>query len=350
LRVQMIDLRTNVRARWLAGVPMLLLGALLIGTAYETPQGLGTIIWGACLAVIAIVLIGERRFLGVDARSGLLLSKRGILFPITVASFVVADVKHIGLIRYTTRTKSDSDGTGTQRYKLVVNGRRDGVLADLGNQWQARRVGERLCVALNVPFDNLVYGTHSVRPPNELDMPVAERWQRAGEVHERPTLPAGSSIVVDEVGPNVSVSLPAQIYNLKVVAGMMLFFGIMGVCAYSSVPGNARPFLNVFFAMVATMFISALLAFSGRSRLTFSAQHVTFRQGRSLFSKSLECRAIEELIPASDGIDLVGDSGCVWIHWPETEADSEFLRALVAYELARRTRVVAADGGPRALR
>jgi hypothetical protein len=38
-----------------------------------------------------------------------------------------------------------------------------------------------------------------------------------------------------------------------------------------------------------------------------------------------------------DGIDLIGDSGRVWIHWPETEADSDFLRAYVAYEIARRT-------------
>jgi hypothetical protein len=181
-------------------------------------------------------------------------------------------------------------------------------------------------------------------------MPLAQRWQQAGEVHERPILPAGSSLVVDETGPDVLVSLPAQTYNLKFVTAMLLLFGIVGVFAYSSAPSGARWFLHLFFTLAGLLFALALLAFSGRSRLRFSSRRVSFRQGLSLFSSSLEFGAIEELIPAMDGIDLVGDSGRVWIHWPETEADSEFLQALVAYELARRTRVVAADHAPRPLR
>jgi hypothetical protein len=108
--------------------------------------------------------------------------------------------------------------------------------------------------------------------------------------------------------------------------------------------GSGVPwFIHLFFATAAVFFALALLAFSGRSRLTFTSRNVSFRQGLSPFSSSLTFGAIEELIPAMDGIDLVGDSGRVWIHWPETEADSEFLQARVAYEIARRTRAAAGE-------
>jgi hypothetical protein len=336
--VQKINLRNNVRLRWLFGVPMLLLGALCIDFGHE--QKVTTIVWGAWLAVIAVVLLAERRFLAVDTQSGLLSSNRGIFYPFTWASFAIADVKHIDLVPYTPRNHNSGDTSRSVRYRLLVNGRLDGILTDLGNVWQARQAGERLCVALNVPFDNRVYGPHSVRPANELDMPLAERWQRAGEAHERPSLPAGSRLVVDEIGPDVRVSLPAQTYNLKWLALLVLFFAGFGTVLYLSAGSSGvHWFVHVFFAASAVFFGVALLAFSGRSRLMFTSRHVSFRQGLSPFSNRLECGAIEELIPAEDGIDLVGDSGRVWIHWPETEADSEFLQAFVAYEIVRRSPV-----------
>jgi hypothetical protein len=336
--VQKINLRNNARARWLCGVPMLLLAALCFDAGHDQ-RGITTIVFGACLAVIAIVLLAERRFLVVDAQSGRLSSKRGIFYPFTVASFAIADVKHIDLVPYTSRR--NASGTGSTRYRLLVNGRLDSALTDLGDRWHARWAGERVCVALKVPFDNRVYGPHSVRLPNELDMSLAERWRRSGQVYERPSLPAGSPLVVDEIGPNVLVSLPAETHNRKLLALLVLIFAAVGVVLYSSVDGGVRWFLHLFFAMAAVFFALALLAFSGHSRLTFTTRHVSFRQGLSLFSRALEFGAIEELIPAPDGIDLVGDSGAVWIHWPETEADSEFLQAHVAYEIARRTPVAA---------
>ena len=41
---------------------------------------------------------------------------------------------------------------------------------------------------------------------------------------------------------------------------------------------------------------------------------------------------------------LVGDSGRLQIHRPETDADAEFLQACVEYEIARRTKAVVARG------
>ena len=152
--MQKIDLRNNARARWLFGVPMLLLGALSIHLGHEQ-QRVTTIVFGACLAVIAVVLLAERRFLGVDRQSGVLSSRRGILYPFTLASFAIADVQHIGLVPYKMRSQP---GPERFRYRLLVNGRVDGILADVGNAWHGRRAGESVCVALNVPFDNRVYG------------------------------------------------------------------------------------------------------------------------------------------------------------------------------------------------
>jgi hypothetical protein len=345
--MQKVDLRSNTRARWPLGLFLLSLGALSIDSGHKQ-QNIATIVWGAGLAVIAIWLLAERRFLLVDTQSGFLSSKRGIFYPFTVASFAIGHVKYIGLDSYMRR--SHTSGPARTWYKLVVNGRPDSVLTNIRNEWPARRAGEQLSVALNVPLDNRVHGRHSVRPPNELDMPLAERWRRAGTVHERPSLPAGSRLVVDEIGPNVFVSLPAETSNFKWVALLAVLTGAMAVLFYSTAHGGIRWFLHLFFTTAAVFLAHGLLAFSGRSRVTFSARRVSFRQGWSLFSSSLEFRAIEELIPAGDGIYLVADSREVCIDQPETKADSEFLQAMVAYEVTRRTPVEAADHGPEALR
>jgi hypothetical protein len=143
--------------------------------------------------------------------------------------------------------------------------------------WHARRAGELLCVALNVPFDNTVYGPHSVRPANELDMPLAERWRRAGEVHERPSLPAESRLVVDEYGPDVQLSLPAETYNLKWLALFVVLFAAIGAVLYWNASGGSRWALHLFFGMATVFFALALLAFSGHSRLTFTSRQVSFR-------------------------------------------------------------------------
>jgi hypothetical protein len=338
-----IDLRKDVRSRWLLGVPLLLLGALCINSARDQRK-VTNIVFGACLTAIAIVLLAERRLIVVDAQAGRLSSKRGVFYPFTLASFALADVKHIALVSCATKAYSGGTGQRHIRYRLLVNGRPSSILADLGNQWHARGVDKRVSVALNVPFDNTVFGPHSLRQPNELETPLAERWQRAGEVHERPALPAGSRLVVDESGSDVLVSLPAQTYNRKWLALVMLAFFGMATLMYSTAGIGMRWLLHVFFAMATVFFALVLLASSGRSRLRFTSRKVSFRQGLSPLSSSLEFGATEELIPAWDGIDLVGDSGRVWIHWPETEADSAFLQARVAYEIARRTGVAAAHG------
>jgi hypothetical protein len=56
--------------------------------------------------------------------------------------------------------------------------------------------------------------------------------------------------------------------------------------------------------------------------------------------KELKGRSVWEPVTAT----VVGDSGRLWIQRPETDADSEFLQALVEYEIARRTKPVVAHG------
>jgi hypothetical protein len=133
------------------------------------------------------------------------------------------------------------------------------------------------------------------------------------------------------------VSWPAETKNRKLVALLTVFITLLGVPLYWNAGSGPRVMLLIFYTIIVMFLALAFLAFSGRSRLTFTTRHVSFRQGRSLFSSSLEFAAIEEWIPEPGGIDLVGDSGRVWFHWPETKGDSEFLQARVAYEISRRT-------------
>lgn len=292
---------------------------------------------------MAIVLVGERHFLIIDSASGFVSRRRGICLAFTRAAFAIADLKQIDLVTHVRH----SGRRRRERYRLLVNKSGQSVLAESGEVWHARKVGERVCAALNVPFDNRIYGAHSVRDAGELDLNVAERWRLARRAKDRPSQPPGSRLVLDEAGADARLWLPAETHNLKVLALLVAVFAVIGAVSWFNVETTGqRVFFYLFFGGAGIFLTYGALAFSGKSLVTFTGKRVSFRQGRAPSSTSLKLEEIEEMIAADDGLYLVGDTGVVRIHWVGERAESEFIEAWVAYHLARRTPLAANQALP----
>ena len=331
-----VNLRTSSRTRRFGGLFLLALCGCGVYLAHE-PQGwrIDSLVLIACLSLIGVFLIAERHLLVVDQQAGVVTRRRGLLLTFTMASVAIAKVKGVALRPYVKR-KPRSDDDETRYLVRAIGGPQ---LAVLTNPWHARHVAEQICRALNVPFDNRIYGKKSVRQASELDLSVAERWRAAGEVHERPTLPLGSALSVEQKGSEVCLWVPAtELYSLTILAILMAVFAAMAVLFYQLTMERTgdRVFLVGFFGLCGLFLCLAALSKSGRSRVKFSDRRLSVRLGLMPFSFSMPLERIEEMIPANDSIVLVGDSMALSVDWPKSNADKEYLQAFVAYELGRR--------------
>lgn len=331
-----VNLRNSSRTRRFGGMFLLVLCGCGVYLAHE-PQGwrIDSLVLIACLSIIGVFLIAERHLLVVDQQAGVLTRRRGVLLTFTMASVAIAKVKGVALRTYVKR-KPRSDDDETWYLVRAIGGPQ---LAVLTNPWHARHVAAQICRALQVPFDNRLYAKKSIRQASELDLCVAERWRAAGIVHERPALPIGSALSVEQQGSEMYLWVPAtDSSSLKILAIVLAAFAVVAALFYPLSMGSTgnRLLFFGFFGFSGLVLCLAGLSKSGRSRVRFSDQHLSIRLGLMPFSFSMPLERIEEMIPGSDSIVLVGDRKALSVGWPRSNADKAFLQAFVAYELGRR--------------
>jgi hypothetical protein len=203
----------------------------------------------------------------------------------------------------------------------------------------SRRICEWACKALDVPFDYKVYGRSSVRGADELDLPLAERWRRSRSIMERPAAPVPSTLEIDDRADEMRIAIPAENDNLKFVALLAGSVVAIGALCYFIVDTPLERFwVLALCAMMGTFLIYAALAFSGKSQLAINEHGIEFRQGRSPKKRSIRFAEIEEIIPAADGIYLVGDVHAVWIQYARNKLDNDYLQRYIEYRIATHPR------------
>jgi hypothetical protein len=333
-----LDLRgADARSRWQGGLLLFLLAVCFAWAGLDEGQPIAAIGVGVALAIAGLYVIAGRHLLVVG--SGRVTRRRGLFLSFDVVSNTVAGIEKITLWEVARR----SGKRKVIRYRVSAVGSSSRVLAELPDPWHARHVAERLCVALNVPFHHDVYGANSVRNPHEVDAALVERWRIASTTHERPGLPPDTRLRVEEHDRDVVLSTPAETWQLKYAALLTAAFAAFGTLFYrGSSTGGARIVLLGVLGVAGAAVMAAALQSSGRAKIVFSGNRVRVRLGWWPFASSMSIADIEEMIPASDGINLVGDARALWIPWGRSHADSEFLRKFVAYELARRAAASAA--------
>lgn len=336
-----ISLQSRFAKRFLLSAVVLLLAAAIILAAI-VQDSQQAVIFGIVMLASGLMLLVHRHYVEIDREAGILNRRRGFLFGFRVQSIPISEITMISLIPRAVRRH---DKHRVIRFRIKVKGKTQAILTELSNPSAARRTCESLCKALGVPFENRVYGPASVRGADELDLSVAERWRRVEARKEPPALPAQTTLEVTHLPDELRISMPAERFNLKVVAFIAAIFGIFAAIFFPLMDKPAeRAFFFLFFGASAIFLIYAALAFAGTSRVRIRKGSIEFRQGSLPNGRRIPIDEIEELIAAGDGLYLVGDTKTVWIQYSGRKPDNEYVQQYLEYEIARHHTGLTVDG------
>lgn|GEM_PF-3283807 len=322
-----LNLKRNPRMYVLAGSLFALIGLLMLFTPDKLPEH---VIFGSLFAIGGLMSLTYVNRLSLDKTSQELVHQRGLIVPFQNKRF---PLRKIRAVKMTVKVVRNGDKSKTT-YPVGLDGIKDAVVLNHGNPWFARVVAEQLARLINRPLISRVYGVSSTRKPDELDLPLIDRWIRNDTRFEVPTLAHDTTLQENRCGSDYELSIRAEMPELKYIVVLLWLLVIPAVVPVPWAEVFHSAFYR-FFAVFAFFFATMLLAFVGRSNLRITATEVSFRQGYFPRRSRLRLSDVEEMVIAADGITLVGDASAVWIHWGDSRRDSDYLEAAVPYHLLR---------------
>jgi hypothetical protein len=321
-----IPLEKNRRLRFLSATLLLLIaGAMMLSTELET-RVLGTV-----ALFTSIGMFGWRHFLEIDREKDRLARRAGIVYAFVRSSFHLDSFKSAAL---TSETRVDPKGRQRTTYFIRVGGMGGGKLCQMGDMWTLRHVTEQLCRELGIDLENRLLGGASMRKAADLDIPLAERWRRAGVLKEAPKL-AAESVARIEHGENHSeFSVPVQPMPRTVigVVGVLVLAGLIALYRFTEFPLIG---LLVFGGAVLFFAIGFILQYSGRNCVRFTADEVAFHRGK--FSRrAIAIAGIEEILSNNEELALMSDRDYLVMYLPPDAGDARAQRDFVERQIAQR--------------
>ncbi|NNF66086.1 MAG: hypothetical protein HKM98_01105 [Gammaproteobacteria bacterium] len=290
----------------------------------------GDLVFGLLFIIGGLITIFYVKRVLIDTEKNKLISQEGVILPLRNKRYAIDKIRAISISVKSVRSNNKERTT----FPVRLSGIKDSVILNHKNPWFSRVIAEQLARLMKVPLVNRVYGTTTTREPDDLDTPLIERWRREGKRFEKPSRSYDSDLQESAPGQTYILWLRAEMPQLKYLIGLLWLLVIPAVLdvAFAEVfHSTAYRITAVIFAVAGVM----LLSMVGRSKLTISGEKVTFRQGYFPLKASLRMEAIEELIVAGDGITLIGDTNAVWVHWGTSKQDSDYLEAVIPYQIQR---------------
>jgi len=322
-----INLRKSPRVCFLTGVLISLIGTATILYDVEIESR----IFAVFIVVIGLLCIFYINKLTLDTYSGYLIHKHGFFIPFVKNRYRINKIKRIKISEKTVRRNNNNS---SEIYPVDLIGIKDGIVLKHQDPWFSRSVAEKLAKLLHIPLDNRVYGKSSIRHPEELDLPLIERWKNNNVCFEKPKIPVKTDLVHKTSSTSFDIYVQSEHYLKKYAIAVLIILIATAALMY--------PFINeiwlfywFFFGISIPFFCLATLAFCGKSHLNINTQSVSFRQGYAPIRYKAKIYAIEEFIVSGDGIYLVTDKKSIWMHWGTSLEDSEYLEAAIPYELFR---------------
>jgi hypothetical protein len=329
-----VDMREAIVGPIAIGAILLGMGGIPILVRWSSSE-LADLVFPALAVVAGLLLVSHRQFVQIDPANNRVMRKRGFGIAWTMRTVPLAGIRKVALTSY--YVSSSNDNSSTERYRLSIIANQGGPVAEFGNRWFARRKGEQLSAALSVPFDNVLYDAHSMRQPDELDVPLVERWRQSAEnAKDCPVIPTGLRLRIADDEDETQISYPANSSIVKYLVMIEVALITVLACAYLLWHGPGRFLTFAILIGVIGLFGCGIMAYSGRSKLKIRADMIEFRQGVSPFTQQVKLMAIEEMIMSQEGIQLVSDTGAVCVDWPADSADADFLKDYLRYEMLRR--------------
>jgi len=323
--------RLNLRRRSVAYLVLSVLVILIAILMLANPdRSWGDVVFGPLLMLGGLIAIGYFDRVLFDDGTNEIIRQTGILVPFRVRRYARDKVKAVTIAKKTERVTNKERTT----FPVRLSGIKDATILQHVNPWHSRVVAEQLARLIDVPLVNRVYGTVTTREPEELNMPLVERWRRDEQRFEKPAMRHDSDLQESDTGEVYELSIRAQFPHFKYliwISVLLIVPAVIDVGFTGFFHSSTYRLLAVIFAGIAIV----ALAFVGRSRLTISPVEITFRQGYFPRRVRLAVGDIEELVIAPDGITLIADSGAVWVHWGGSGQDSDYLSAAIPYQLQR---------------
>lgn len=285
------------------------------------------------LVAVATLLITYRNYIEVNPAARRVAHRIGFGYAPAWTTFDTGGIRNVE-IKSVTR-KSGKQGKTVTVYAVDIKGVAGGNLCEREHMLPARLIAERVARALNVPLENRLFGGRSVRKPEDLDVPLAERWRLEGVLKEAPVIGANSSLEVRHLDTTSEISTPVPDFPRAIAAlvGLALVAGI----ALAGLVFDLGPFFAVGFSLpIIGIATTLILRHSGRDILRFDASAVEFRQGRLPSRQRMNIAAIEEILVHGDRLVLMGDREHILIRCPRTGSDRALLLQFVERQVSQR--------------
>ena len=322
---------------------------------------LGYILAGIVL-IILIHLLGEFHYLIIDLAGGIITWKRGIIFTTSSKNMKIKDVtgilqekeihssKNNSIIYYVAKFQFKGKQYKRQKSSLSLEtsiNPEKGEFFKSRNQFKTRKIAEELAEVLKRPLVDKTRIKTTIRPWNELNMSIAEKWSREEKKTKKPSVPDFMLERIDEVTidgiSSTSIQIPSFIkrYPKVLFIFIPLIFSLSAFIAYQS--WNTKDISealssdwvigSIIILIVATVFFLKGLT-SKKVRINENQINILYKYAVFLpWIVKLDSSEIEEVDFTGNTLELVTDKRIVSLIDHGQKGETKFCLDMIKYTL-----------------
>ncbi|MCG8434781.1 MAG: hypothetical protein MJA83_12185 [Gammaproteobacteria bacterium] len=309
-------------------------------------EPLAALIVGSLFLIFGLAFIGGRLEIAYIRSRGVVENAWGVFFLLFRRYVSAEKFQHVEISKEIRTSRSSKGGTRSYLvYPVKLMGEESLEVDSPRNFQQARRRAERVAKVLQLPLhDTSAGGEASVRQVHELDMTLAERARRDGEVADMPVKPVRSEVEVRHTPNGVSIELPKPpLYTWKDLIGLAISIGIimlvesqLGILS-GDWPAVAKVIVAILlFSPVWVREVKKLIERLRPQLIDVDTDGIAVSGGVRFFgARRIKKQNLEELYLNGHRIVAVSDARRLLIKVPSNMQDAEFVFQVIRHYMTR---------------